>query len=430
MEKTATLHFDANRMVPMDGKTVEAMVRWCNRSEGDAQKMLSAFREEIATECSFETRGPGSRSYAVVFTSGASEANSFIVTSAVRSYAARTGRLPHVVASAVEHRSLLECCRALVAEKLCQLTVLPVEQVGPDIGTVSCEVLKKAIRPNTCLVTVMAVNGDTGMISNLRALSAVAKAASVPFHTDAAQLFGRSALRPTAHGIDAFSVSFHKIGGPPGVGALVLRRALIEGYGLVAQISGEEQNEGLRGGAENIPGLGASYAAFRYAMTDRAARGARVQRHRDAVWAGLAAQLPCFPVVDHPADRPPSIDGGITPAAERPYEGSAEARRALSAAKKNGTPVIFWVAPRETNRIMPNTLLLAVRKKGFSGRAAQAALEKRGVAVGAPDAGVGVALGLPAALHKCLLRVSLSDGTSAEDVKNLVHLLHAVFTLK
>jgi len=409
------LYFDANHTVPMDAKAVDAMVRWCNRDEDDAQKMLDAFREEIATECSFETNGPGNLNYAVVFTSGASEANSFVVTGAVRRYAARTGRLPHVVVSAVEHRSLLECCEALAAEKLCQLTVL---QVEPIIGTVSSETLERALRPNTCLVSIIAVSGDTGVLNNLRALAAVAKAKAIPFHTDAAQLFGRSALRPTAHGIDAFSVSFHKMGGSPGAGALVLRRAFADGYGLM------ELRQG--GGAENVPGLGASYAAFRLAMHDRASKGARVQRLRDAVWSGLKARFPCFFVVDHPADKQPSIDGGITPSPGRPYEGSAEARRALATGKKNRTPVIFWVAPLETVRIMPNTLLLAVRKKGFSGRRAQAALAKRGVKVGTPDADLGAVLGLPAALHRGLLRMSLCDSTTAEEVSELVRHLCVV----
>jgi cysteine sulfinate desulfinase/cysteine desulfurase-like protein len=433
-------HFDANRVTPMTQPVVDAMVQWCNRSEREVRKMLEAFREEVATECSFEKE-----QYAVVFTSGASEANTCVVVGAVRAFAARTGRMPHVVVSAAEHESLLGCCRALENDKMCLYTVLPVEQVGPEkapekgaeaserigLGCVSADALKAALRPNTCLVSIVAAHADTGVLSNLRALAAVARAAKVPFHTDAAQLFGRTALRPVVHGLDAFSASFHKFGGPPGVGALVVSRALLEGYSFAPFVCGAEysgQNEGLRGGLENAPGLGASLSAFRHAMKGRAKKNARLALLRDAVWAGLASRLPCFYAEEHPADQPPSIDGGITPPPARAHRGTAEAQRALASAKKARTPVLFWVAPRDRHLVLPNTLLLAVRLHGFSAREAQAALEKQGVVVGLPTAGVGLALGLPAALRENLLRVSFCDGATGDDAKELVRALYEFLT--
>jgi hypothetical protein len=115
----------------------------------------------------------------------------------------------------------------------------------------------------------VAANCDTGVLNDLRRMSQATRRARVPFHTDAAQLFGRSAVRPAALGVDAFSATFHKLGGPPGVGVLVVRRALVDGYGLCPLICGG-QNGGLRGGAENLPGLGASLLAFRAAMAGRA----------------------------------------------------------------------------------------------------------------------------------------------------------------
>jgi len=108
--------------------------------------------------------------------------------------------------------------------------------------------------------------------------------------------------------------------------------------------------------------------------------------------------------VDHPADPPPSIDGGITPAGPARHQGSAEARQAIAAAEKGGPPAVFWVAPRDERLVLPNTLLLAVRRPGFCSRAARAALEARGVIVGlgaaARDGGGAVAaMGVPAALR-------------------------------
>jgi cysteine desulfurase len=417
----------------MPEAVLDALVAWSNRgspsaeyaSAREARQMMDAFRERIAVECGFELDGPDP--YAVVFTGGASESNCHIVTSAVRGYAAKTGRLPHVVTSAAEHGSLLACCRNLVAEKLCQLTVLPVGQSGPGIGAVDPADLAAALRPNTCLVSIMAANNATGILNNLRALSKVARRSRIPFHTDAVQLFGRSAVRPKALGVDAFSASFHKLGGPPGVGILVLRRALIDGYALRPHICGS-QNGGLRGGAENIPGLGASYAAFRIAMEGRAEKTARVRGLRDALKAALATRLPCFYLDAHPADRPPSIDGGITLPGPAPHGGTPEARRVIAAADKTGAPLIFWIAPEDERRVLPNTLLLAVRRPGFCNRAARAALEVRGVIVGLGEAGGAIAaMAVPAALRAGLLRISLSDETTAADIKAFaVHFLAVV----
>jgi cysteine desulfurase len=445
-EQAPPVYMDANATTLAPQPVLDALVAWCNRgnpsaeyaSAQEARRMMDTFRRELAVECGFELDGP--KSFEIVFTSSGSESNCAIVTSAVRSYAAKTGRLPHVITSAVEHKSLQLCCQRLAKERLCQLTVLPVGRAGAGLGAVAAADLETAMRPNTCLVTIMAANNETGIMNNLRELSAVARRARVPFHTDAVQLFGKSAFRPLALGADAFSASFHKLHGPPGVGLLVVRRSLIEGYDMCAHICGT-QNGGLRGGTENLPGIAASFVAFRDTMADRAAKTARVSRLRDAIMTAIATRLTCLRLDDHPADRPPSIDGGITPPRPPLHDGSAEGRRAVALADKGGTPAVFWIAPADSKRVLPNTILLAVRRPGFCNKAARAALEKRGVIVslgsacnaaeaaeqGAPS-GVVVAMGVPAALQGAVLRVSLGDDTTPEDAKTFVRHFLAVVT--
>jgi cysteine desulfurase len=444
--KSAKLcYLDANATTAMMPEAIDAMVRWCNRgnpsaeyaSAQEARRLMDSFRQEIAVECGFELEGP--KAFCVVFTSGGSESNCFMISGAVRSYAAKTGCLPHVITSATEHKSLLACCLRLAKERLCQLTVLPVGQAGPGLGAVEVTDLERAMRPNTCLVSIMAANNETGILNNLRALSAVARGKGVPFHTDAVQLFGKSALRPAALGVDAFSASLHKLHGPPGVGLLVIRRKLVEGYDLCPLVCGT-QNGGLRGGTENLPGIAAGFVAFRLTMADRAAKSTRVLRLRDGIKAALAARLPCFPLDAHPADAPPSIDGGITPPGPARRAGSAGARRAIARAEKTGAPAVFWIAPPDDRRVLPNTLLLAVRRPGFCNRAARAALEARGVIVSLGSAcnsaetgpsspsSVVAAMGLPAALQGGVLRVSLDDTTTADDTKAFVMHFIAVVT--
>jgi cysteine desulfurase len=434
MKPAAPVYLDNNASTLMSQEAIGALGAWCNRGHPspdhagarEARRMLADFRQLIAVECAFELGGPAG--YAAVFTSGASESNCHIVTGAVRGYAAKTGRLPHVVTSAAEHCSLLACCRRLAAEGLCQLTVLAVGRAGPGLGAVDPADLAAALRPNTCLVSIMAANHETGVLNNLREMAKLTRKARVPLHTDASQLFGRSAVRPIALGVDAFSASFHKLGGPPGAGLLVVRRALVEGYDLGPLICGEgARGEGLRGGAENLPGLGASLVAFRAAMAGRAEKTARAGHLRDTLKAVLAARLPCFNLDDHPADRPPSIDGGITPPGPAPHNGTPEARLAIQGAEGAGAPVLFWVAPADARLVLPNTLLIAVRRPGFCGRAARAALEARGVIVGVAGGAPG-AVGLPAALQAGTLRVSLSDDTTAEDVKAFLVNFLAVVT--
>lgn len=440
---SAVCYLDANSTTFCSQPVIDAMTMWLNRgnpsaeyaSAREARRMMDAFRKEIAIECGFELEGKDA--FEAVFTASGSESNCFIVSSAVRSYLAKTGVLPHVITSAVEHKSLLLCCLRLVKEKLCQLTVLPVGRAGPGLGAVAPTALSAAMRPNTCLVSIMAANNETGILNNLRELAAIAHAARVPFHTDAVQLFGKSVLRPKQLGLDAFSASFHKLHGPPGVGLLVVKRTLVTGYDLAAHVCGT-QNGGLRGGTENVPGIAAAFTAFRLVMQDRAQKTARVLRLRNAIKASLASRFPCFYVDAHPADAPPSIDGGITPPGPAPHRGSSEARRAIAAAEKADTAVLFWIAPEDERTVLPNTLLLAVRRTGFCNRATCAALEKRGVIVslgsacnalegkaGTPSS-VVVAMGVPAPLHRGVLRVSLSDDTTADDAKMFVREFLAV----
>jgi len=424
------VYLDANASALMPQAAIDAMVRWTNRGNSsaahaggrEARQMLADFREAIAAACGF-----AEADYDILFTSGASESNAHIVTAAVRRYAAMTRRLPHVVTSITEHRSLLACCRALEADGLCQLTVLGVRTAEPGLGLVDPASLERALRPNTCLVTIMAANNETGALNEMRALADILArqpARRVPFHSDIAQLLGRLPFRLADLGVDAFSASFHKLGGPPGVGVLVMRRDLVEAFKLGAHIHGA-QNGGLRGGTENLPGIGASAVAFRLAMSEIANRAARTRRLRNALRDAIAARLPCAFLGDVPADRLPSIDGGITPPGPPARLGTATGRAAT----------VVWLAPQNDMSVLPNTLLLAVNRPGFCGEAARAALERRGFivalgaacaateqAAGAPSDGVA-AIGLPVALRSGVLRVSLAADTSAEDVASFARAL-------
>lgn len=401
------VYLDNNFTTLMAKPVLDTLLSWCNRGISseeyvkESKQMMNNFRKKIAIECGFELVGP--LAYEIIFTSGASESNCHIITSAVRSYAAKTKCLPHIITSASEHKSVLLCCKQLMMERLCQLTILPVSNKNPGFGSVDCADLTAAIRTNTCLVSIMSANHETGILNNIRALSKIAKNEKIPFHTDAVQLFGKSIVKPLSLGIDAFSASFHKLGGPPGVGILAIRRAFIEGYNLCPYIYGS-QNNGMRGGAENLSGIAASFAAFRIAMTDRATKTAAVLQMKNALKQVIESRYKCFYINEYPADELKSIDGGITLPKKITYNESWQF----------DATVIFWVAPLEETCILPNTLVFAVKKVGFCSRTACAELNKRGIIVSAIEI---TGITIPAALRSNILRISLSDDTTIDDIK-------------
>lgn len=436
------VYFDNNATTLMSDKVINSLVEWCNRgnpsadyaSAREAKQMMNDFRSQIAIECGFELDGPNA--FAIIFNSGASESNCHIVTSAVRSYAAKTKKLPHLITSAAEHKSLLSCCVRLEKEKLCQLTILPVGSPGSkNLGSVDPNDLARAIRPNTCLVSIMAANNETGILNNLREMSKTTKKAHIPFHTDAVQLFGKSAVRPILLGIDAFSASFHKLGGPPGVGILVIKKSLIDGYDLCSHICGS-QNDGMRGGTENLPGIGASFTAFRFAMTDRTKKTLKVSQLKTLIKEKISAIVPCFYIDDYPTNKH-SIDGGITqPSSIGKVTETPEVKHAISNSIKKRTPVIFWIAPKDDLKVLPNTLLIAVHKTGFCNKIARSNLEKKGiiVSIGAAcntssaDKGVIIAVNIQKSLRPGVLRISLSDNSTVADVELFVFHFIAVIT--
>lgn len=191
----------------------------------------------------------------VLFTSGGTEANNLAITGTARAYRSR-GR--HLITTGVEHSSVLEALRSLEEEGFA-LTVLPVD----GAGRVDPDEVRRAIRPETALVSVMAVNNEVGTVQPLgeiaRAVRAARGAGRLPLlHVDAVQAFGRVPL--DAGEIDLLTISAHKVHGPKGIGALIVR----PGVRLRPLLHGGDQQGGIRPGTENVPGIvGFGQAALR-----------------------------------------------------------------------------------------------------------------------------------------------------------------------
>ena len=199
-----------------------------------AQAVLYA-RETVANLLGCSARS-------VYFTSGGSESNNQALHTAA-AWGGRQGRR-HIVSAAFEHPSVLRTLEHLHGF---QVTLL-----RPDAeGVLTAEKVRAALRPDTCLVSVMSVNNETGVIQPVAEIAALCRAAGVLFHTDAVQAAGQLPIAVERTGIDLLSLSAHKFHGPKGVGALICRRDFVP----EPLIRGGGQERGCRAGTENVPGI-------------------------------------------------------------------------------------------------------------------------------------------------------------------------------
>jgi cysteine desulfurase len=226
-----------------------------------AEAAVEAAREQVAALIGAEARE-------VVFTSGATESNNIAIKGAARFAHSMGDERRRIVTVATEHKCVLESVADLAAEGF-EPVLLP---VGAD-GLLDPEVLRAALAEPTLLVSVMAVNNETGVVQDIPALAAIAKQAGALFHTDAAQAVGKIRLDVTGWKVDLLSLSGHKIYGPKGVGALFVRRR--PRVRLTPLFSGGGQERGLRSGTLAPPlvvGLGEACRLAGLEMDEERAR--------------------------------------------------------------------------------------------------------------------------------------------------------------
>ncbi len=289
MRPNRPVYLDNHATTPVDPRVLAAMRPWWEENFSnphstehamgrEAEAAVEAARAEVAGLLGAEPRE-------VVFTSGATESNNLAIKGAARFAAGQGSGRRRIVTLATEHKCVLESVRDLAAEGF-EPVVLPVR---PD-GLADLDLLRQAIDDRTLLVTVMAVNNEIGVVQDLAAIGAIAKAAGALFHTDAAQAIGRIPLDVEEIRADLLSVSGHKIYGPKGIGALYVRRR--PRVRLAALFSGGGQERGFRSGtlpAPLIVGLG---EAARIAAIEGMLDAGRIAGQRDRFLAALRAEVP------------------------------------------------------------------------------------------------------------------------------------------
>ncbi|KAK3815103.1 MAG: putative cysteine desulfurase mitochondrial precursor [Benniella sp.] len=279
------IYMDMQATSPTDPRVLDAMLPFMTELYGNPHSRTHAYgwETEEAVDKARENIGKliGADAKEIVFTSGATESNNLSIKGVARFY---KGKRNHIITTQTEHKCVLDSCRVLSDEGF-EVTYLP---VGKN-GLINMEDLKAAIRPDTALVSIMAVNNEIGVIQPLEEIGKLCRSKKIFFHTDAAQAIGKIPIDVNKMNIDLMSVSGHKIYGPKGVGALYVRRR--PRVRLVPLMTGGGQERGLRSGTVAAPlavGLG---EACKIATEEMEYDHERVKRLSERLITGIQSKV-------------------------------------------------------------------------------------------------------------------------------------------
>ena len=277
-----TLYFDYSATTPVDPRVAAKMIPYLTEHFGNPASRSHPYgwEAEAAVE---EARGHiaalvGADPKEIVFTSGATESNNLAIKGAGHFYAGTKGK--HIITVRTEHKAVLDTVREMERQGF-EATYLNVK----ENGLLDLDEFRAAIRPDTVLASVMAVNNEIGVIQDLDAIGKICREKGVIFHVDAAQATGKMPIDLTRLPVDLMSFSAHKTYGPKGIGALYVRRK--PRIRLEAQMHGGGHERGMRSGTlatHQIVGMG---EAFRIAKEEMAAENERIRMLRDRLYAGL-----------------------------------------------------------------------------------------------------------------------------------------------
>ncbi len=261
---------------------LDAMLPYLRDAYGNPSSLHSAGQEANAAVADARTKIAallGASSGEIIFTSGGSEADNQAILSAAR-LGEKQGK-KHIISTAIEHHAVLHTLARLEKERGFSVTLLDVH----ENGIVTPEQVEVAIRPDTCLVSVMYANNEIGTIQPIAEIGRICRARGVLFHTDAVQAAGQIHIDVAAQQIDLLSLSAHKFHGPKGIGVLYARR----GISLTSVIDGGAQERGRRAGTENVPAIVGMAAALEEACAKIDDKRERLIRLRDRLIRGLSA---------------------------------------------------------------------------------------------------------------------------------------------
>jgi cysteine desulfurase len=301
------VYLDHNATTPVDREVLAAMLPYFGEEYGNASSIHSfGQRGRGAVEQARISVAAllGARPAEIMFTSGGTESNNHAIFGVV---GAASGERKHVITSAVEHSAVLDPCAALERRGVA-VTVLPVNRDG----IVNPEDVRRAIRPETVLITIMLANNELGTLEPIEEISKIAAEKGVTLHTDAVQAAGKVPIDVARLGVHLLSISAHKFYGPKGVGALYVRK----GTRLEPLLYGGHGERDHRPGTEDVTGIAGLGKAAELAVKRMVEDGQRLSALRDRLEGGLLERISFATVNGSRAQRTPNTTNLTLPFVE------------------------------------------------------------------------------------------------------------------
>ncbi len=281
MSKVKTIYADNAATTRMSKTAISAMMPYLEECYGNPSSLHTV--GQLAAEALLEARQTvaeclGADVKEIYFTSGGSESDNQAILSCAEMGARKDKK--HIISDKIEHHAVLHTLKKLEKQGY-EVTLLDVD----GEGNVDPEDVRKAIREDTALVTIMAANNEIGTLMPIKEIAAICKEKGVLFHTDAVQAVGHIPLNVKDIGCDMLALSAHKFHGPKGVGALYVRKGLFPS----TLIEGGAQERGRRAGTENIAGVSGMAAAMKEAVSALSQNTPKLVAMRDRLIEGLSA---------------------------------------------------------------------------------------------------------------------------------------------
>lgn len=296
-EDKKMIYLDNAATTRTDPQVVEAMLPYFTEYYGNPSSVyeFSGISKKAVTDArEILAQSIGAKTQEIYFTAGGSESDNWAIKAAAEAFG-KKGK--HIITSKIEHHAVLHTCEHLEKQGY-EVTYLDVD----EDGMVKLDELKKAIRPDTILISIMFANNEIGVIEPVKEIGRIARENGIPFQTDAVQAYGHVPINVDEYNIDMMSASAHKINGPKGIGFLYIRT----GIKIRSFVHGGAQERKRRAGTENVPGIVGFGKAAEIAMASMEERSRREAELRDYLMEKVLAQVPYTRVNGHRTCRLPN----------------------------------------------------------------------------------------------------------------------------
>jgi cysteine desulfurase len=371
-------------LCPNAEKMYKKSISTKNIRPADREKIVNDAKEYLLKTCN------SNNNYSMFFTSGEIESNNIFLCSTVNAYKKIRKVTPHIVISAVENTSIIKYANSLKDSGQIELTFL-----RPNIyGCILSEHIVSALKPNTCCVLITYINQELGAVNNIEKISNILHDKKIPIHSDCTYLFGKHKLDLTKTNIDAATISFDKISGPVGLGAIIVKTDLLEGYKLYEHSTTLENKR-----TENIPAISSAVESVKFSLNNRQTKNKKLLKMRKEIISKLTSKYQVMLYSDF-------VNSDTSP---------------LDEGSKAKTKIILLGPPSNNESYYTPSILslIVINKKNKTGKDIQKELEKKDIIIGVPDLDsvhVYNEIKMPVDIQKNIIRISLADDINPPDI--------------